>query len=92
LAFTEDFETFISTANGQHSVYFSMENKYVKRPVFQGSANTVHGIDSHYDMPHLTPFLRQVDWHGGYTAAAGHYFYTARSFPEKFWNRIAFVA
>ncbi|GAB2502573.1 PVC-type heme-binding CxxCH protein [Algoriphagus taiwanensis] len=92
LAFTEDFETFISTANGQHSVYFSMENKYVKRPVFQGSANTVHGIDSHYDMPHLTPFLRQVDWHGGYTAAAGHNFYTARSFPEKFWNRIAFVA
>jgi putative membrane-bound dehydrogenase-like protein len=92
LGFTEDFETFISTANGQHSVYFSMANNYVKRPIFQGSANTVHGIDSHYDMPHLTPFLRQVDWHGGYTAAAGHNFYTARSFPENYWNRIAFVA
>ncbi|MDF2157937.1 PVC-type heme-binding CxxCH protein [Algoriphagus sp. CAU 1675] len=92
LGFTEDFETFISTANGQHSVYFSMANNYVKRPVFQGSANTVHGIDSHYDMPHLTPFLRQVDWHGGYTAAAGHNFYTARSFPKNYWNKIAFVA
>jgi putative membrane-bound dehydrogenase-like protein len=92
LGFTEDFETFISTANGQHSVYFSMSNQYVKRPVFQGSANTVHGIDSHYDMPHLTPFLRQVDWHGSYTAAAGHNFYTARSFPKNYWNRIAFVA
>lgn len=92
LGFTEDFETFISTANGQHSVYFSMANNYVKRPIFQGSANTVHGIDSHYDMPHLTPFLRQVDWHGGYTAAAGHNFYTARSFPEEYWNKIAFVA
>lgn len=92
LGFTEDFETFISTANGQHSVYFSMANNYLKRPIFQGSANTVHGIDSHYDMPHLTPFLRQVDWHGSYTAAAGHNFYTARSFPEKYWNRIAFVA
>jgi putative membrane-bound dehydrogenase-like protein len=92
LGFTEDFETFISTANGQHSVYFSMANNYLKRPIFQGSANTVHGIDSHYDMPHLTPFLRQVDWFGGYTAAAGHNFYTARSFPEKYWNRIAFVA
>ncbi|MBS4070770.1 MAG: ThuA domain-containing protein, partial [Algoriphagus sp.] len=87
LGFTEDFETFISTANGQHSVYFSMANNYLKRPIFQGSANTVHGIDSHYDMPHLTPFLRQVDWHGSYTAAAGHNFYTARSFPEKYWNR-----
>lgn len=92
LGFTEDFETFISTANGQHSVYFSMANNYLRRPIFQGSANTVHGIDSHYDMPHLTPFLRQVDWHGSYTAAAGHNFYTARSFPEKYWNRIAFVA
>jgi putative membrane-bound dehydrogenase-like protein len=92
LGFTEDFETFISTANGQHSVYFAMANNYLKRPVFQGSANTVHGIDSHYDMPHLTPFLRQVDWHGSYTAAAGHNFYTARSFPKKYWNKIAFVA
>lgn len=92
LGFTEDFETFISTANGQHSVYFSMSNEYVKRPIFQGSANTVQGIDSHYDMPHLTPFLRQVDWHGSYTAAAGHNFYTARSFPKNYWNRIAFVA
>jgi putative membrane-bound dehydrogenase-like protein len=92
LGFTEDFETFISTANGQHSVYFSMANQYVKRPIFQGSANTVHGIDSHYDMPHLTPFLRQVDWHGSYTAAAGHNFYTARSFPKNYWNKIAFVA
>jgi hypothetical protein len=69
-----------------------MANNYLKRPVFQGSANTVHGIDSHYDMPHLTPFLRQVDWFGSYTAAAGHNFYTARSFPEKYWNKIAFVA
>jgi putative membrane-bound dehydrogenase-like protein len=92
LGFTEDFETFISTANGQHSVYFAMANSYLKRPVFQGSANTVHGIDSHYDMPHLTPFLRQVDWFGSYTAAAGHNFYTARSFPKSYWNRIAFVA
>lgn len=92
LGFTEDFETFISTANGQHSVYFSMANNYLKRPVFQGSANTVHGIDTHYDMPHLTPFLRQVDWFGSYTAAAGHNFYTARSFPENYWNKIAFVA
>ncbi len=92
LGFTEDFETFLSTANGQHSVYFSMANNYLKRPIFQGSANTVHGIDSHYDMPLLTPFLRQVDWFGGYTAAAGHNFYTARSFPESYWNRVAFVA
>jgi putative membrane-bound dehydrogenase-like protein len=92
LGFTEDFETFISTANGQHSVYYALSNNLMKRPVFQGTANGIHGIDSHYDMPHLTPFLRQVDWFGGYTAAAGHNFYTARSFPKNYWNRISFVA
>jgi putative membrane-bound dehydrogenase-like protein len=92
LGFTEDFNIFISTANGQHSTYFAMPNKFVKRPINGGSVNAVHGIDSHYDMPHLTPFLRQVDWHGSYTAAAGHHFYTARNFPKSYWNSIAFVA
>ncbi|MEX2567924.1 MAG: PVC-type heme-binding CxxCH protein [Cyclobacteriaceae bacterium] len=92
LGFSEEFNVFISTANGQHSAYLAMPNKLVRRPVHGGSVNAVHGIDSHYDMPHLTPFLRQVDWHGGYTAAAGHHFYTARNFPKSYWNRIAFVA
>ncbi|WP_163379661.1 PVC-type heme-binding CxxCH protein [Cyclobacterium sp. SYSU L10401] len=92
LGFSEENNVFISTANGQHSAYLAMPGKYVRRPVHGGSVNAVHGIDSHYDMPHLTPFLRQVDWHGGYTAAAGHHFYTARNFPKSYWNRVAFVA
>lgn len=92
LGFSEEFNVFISTANGQHSAYLAMPREYVRRPVNGGSVNAVHGIDSHYDMPHLTPFLRQVDWHGGYTAAAGHHFYTARNFPKSYWNRVAFVA
>ena len=92
LGFSEDFNVFISTANGQHSAYLAMTNKNVKRPIAGGMNNTVFGIDSHYDMPHLTQFLRQVDYHGGYTAAAGHNFYTARTFPKSYWNRVAFVA
>ncbi|SMD42891.1 putative membrane-bound dehydrogenase domain-containing protein [Aquiflexum balticum DSM 16537] len=92
LGFSEDFNVFISTANGQHSAYLAMSNNYVRRPVIGGMNNTVFGIDSHYDMPHHTPALRQVDYHGGYTAAAGHNFYTARNFPKNYWNRIAFVA
>jgi uncharacterized protein len=92
LGFSEDFNVFISTANGQHSAYLAMSNEFVRRPISGGMNNTVFGIDSHYDMPHLSPALRQVDYHGGYTAAAGHNFYTARNFPEKYWNRIAFVA
>ncbi|GAB3020052.1 ThuA domain-containing protein [Cyclobacterium sediminis] len=92
LGFTEEFNTFISTANGQHSAYLSMPNNYLKRPITGGSDKAVQGIDSHFEMPHLTPYLRQVDWHGGYTAAAGHNFYTARSFPKSYWNKVAFVA
>lgn len=92
LGFSEDFETFISTANGQHSVYLAMDTKYAKRTIYKGTPNTATGIDSHFDMPHITPFLRQVDWHGSYTAAAGHNLYTARNFPEEYWNKIAFVA
>ena len=38
-----------------------------------------------------TKNLRQVDVHGGFTAAAGHSLYTARTFPKEYWNRIAFV-
>ena len=44
-----------------------------------------------YTAHFLTPYIRQVDVWGGYTAAAGHQLYTARSFPKKYWNRIAFI-
>lgn len=92
LGFSEDFETFISTANGQHSVHLAMDTKYAKRTIYKGTPNTATGIDTHFDMPHITPFLRQVDWHGSYTAAAGHNLYTARNFPQEYWNKMAFVA
>jgi azurin len=39
----------------------------------------------------MTPNLRQVDVVGGFTSAAGHHLYTARSFPKEYWNRIALV-
>jgi uncharacterized protein len=48
-------------------------------------------IDGHYNMTTVTNGVRQVDVHGGYTAAAGFALYTARSFPKEYWNRIAFV-
>jgi len=92
LGFSEEFDVFISTANGLHSAYLAMTNKHIRRSIIGGSGNTVHRIDTHYDMPHVTPYLRQVDWHGGYTSAAGHNIYTARSFPKSYWNRVGFVA
>ncbi|SEI37483.1 putative membrane-bound dehydrogenase domain-containing protein [Dyadobacter koreensis] len=91
LGFSEDFEVFISTANGNYSGHFAMPLKYAKRSVAEGSGNTVYKLDSHYEMSYLTPALRQVDFHGGFTAAAGHNLYTARSFPKSYWNSTAFV-
>lgn len=91
LGFSEEFDVFLSTANGLHSAYFAMPNKYVERTIIGGSENNIHRIDSHYDMPHVTPYLRQVDYHGGYTAAAGHNLYTARNYPESFWNKVGLV-
>ncbi|HEY2156005.1 MAG TPA: glycosyl hydrolase, partial [Isosphaeraceae bacterium] len=40
----------------------------------------------------ITENVRQVDWHGGFTAGAGSALYTARTFPKHYWNRTAFVA
>ncbi|GBD35926.1 hypothetical protein HRbin36_01041 [bacterium HR36] len=40
----------------------------------------------------ITHKVRQVDFHGSFTAASGHLVYTARTYPKFYWNRVAFVA
>lgn len=90
LGLTEDNSIFASTANNTHSVFVGIPNAnftHVKGIGTDGSAK----IDGHYDMQAITPNVRQVDVFGGFTAAAGHYFYTARAYPEEYWNKIAFV-
>ncbi|GEO07793.1 PVC-type heme-binding CxxCH protein [Segetibacter aerophilus] len=100
LGFSEDNNVFISTANNTHSAYYSMSGKYMQRALPNASsdaANTtpsilpVQKIDGHYDAHTMTPNIRQVDVVGGFTSAAGHHLYTARSFPKEYWNRMAFV-
>lgn len=91
LGFNENFDIFLSTANNTHSAYYYMPDSYVKRVLAGGDAQGIKKIDGHYAMHTMTPNLRQVDVHGGFTAAAGHNLYTARSFPKEYWNRIAFV-
>jgi putative membrane-bound dehydrogenase-like protein len=93
LGVTEDNNIFLSTANNTHSAFYSMSENYLIRavPGEKEQVNSVQKIDGHYDAHTMTPNIRQVDVVGGYTAAAGHHFYTARDFPKKYWNRIAFV-
>jgi len=90
LGFSEDFDVFISTANNEHSDFFAIPLRYYERANLQERG--IEKIDGHYNMHVLTKELRQVDVHGGFTAAAGHSLYTARAFPQEYWNRVAFIS
>jgi uncharacterized protein len=90
LGFSEENDVFISTANNTHSAFFAMPQSYLKM-VPEMSVDGIEKIEGHYGMHVVTKNLRQVDVHGGFTAAAGHSLYTARNFPKEYWNRIAFV-
>lgn len=90
LGFTNENEVFASTANNTHSVFMAIPDAYfddVKGIPDNGSVK----IDGHYDMLPITPNYRQVDVFGGFTAAAGHHFYTATNYPKNYQNKVAFV-
>lgn len=98
LGFNETFDVFGSTANNEHAVYMGIPRRYYQDfnwPEDSGREQYGAGrekIDGHYAMHPITRNYRQVDVFGGFTAASGYQFYTARQFPEAFWNRIAFVS
>ncbi|MBO9683969.1 MAG: ThuA domain-containing protein, partial [Flavisolibacter sp.] len=89
LGFSEEFDVFISTANNTHTAFFGMPRRYFQKVNINETG--VEKLDAHYALHTGTKNLRQVDVHGGFTAAAGHSLYTARVYPKEFWNRIAFV-
>ncbi|EMI54237.1 PVC-type heme-binding CxxCH protein [Rhodopirellula sallentina] len=90
LGFTEEGLVFGSTANRNPSNFLPIPNRYYEQ-VRGWSPKTLHSIaDTHLFDP-ITPNVRQVDHHGGYTAGAGHSIYTARKYPQAWWNRTAFV-
>ncbi len=90
VGFSEEGVLFGSTANGNPSVHLPVPNRYYER--VRGWSSSVLGsiaLDNHVDP--ITDQVRQVDNHGGFTAAAGHALYTARTYPREYWNRTAFV-
>lgn len=88
-AFNETGDVFGSTANNAHGWYMAIPHRnFLSAPAIDNGGKTT---DTHKDMKPITPKIRQVDVFGGFTAAAGHNFYTARAFPKKYWNKIAFV-
>jgi len=90
LGFTEDGLVFGSTANGVPSVYLPVPNRYYEA-VRGSSPSVLASIAGWNRFFPVTDKVRQVDWHGGFTAGAGHAVYTARAYPKHYWNRTAFV-
>ena len=92
LGISEEGIVFGSTANGNPSVYMPIPNRYYEAVRGWSPSLVLHTIaDTHLFKP-ITDKIRQVDYHGGYTAAAGHALYTARTYPQEYWNRTAFVS
>ena len=88
---SEEGLVFGSTANGCPSVYLPIPNRYYES-VRGATPRVLRNIaDSNRFFP-VTDKVRQVDFHGGFTAAAGHALYTARTYPKPYWNSTAFVA
>ncbi|MBX2874637.1 MAG: ThuA domain-containing protein [Saprospiraceae bacterium] len=90
LGFSETFDVFASTANNTHSAYLGIPHSQLADAEGLYSRG-LKKIDGHYAFHPITKNFRQVDVFGGFTAAAGHQLYTARSYPKEYWNRIALV-
>ncbi|MCU0704990.1 MAG: ThuA domain-containing protein [Fimbriiglobus sp.] len=91
VAFNEDGDLFGSTANGCPLVHMPVPNRYYEM-VRGASPGPLQNIALSNAFHPITDNVRQVDWHGGFTAASGCAIYTARTYPEAYWNRTAFVS
>ena len=90
VGFNENGELFGSTANGCALVHLTIPNRYYEKiKGLNPGALPPITLDNHIEP--VTDKIRQVDWHGGFTAAAGCTIYTARTYPPEYWNKAAFV-
>ena len=99
IGFSETFDVFGSTANNDQSFHVAIPNRYFEgiEGIPNGTANGrgvgpgYASIAQYYALHPMTPYIRQVDVFGGFTAGAGHHLYTARQFPKDYWNRKALI-
>jgi putative membrane-bound dehydrogenase-like protein len=90
LGLTEDGLVLGSTANGNAAWYMPIPNRYYET-VSGWNASRMETVADTQAIYPVTEKVRQVDWHNKYTAGAGSAIYTARAFPQEFWNQISFV-
>lgn len=91
LGFSESGLVFASTANRNPSVFMPIANRYYERVRGWTPSLVLDPIADSHLFKASTEKVRQMDHFGGYTAAAGHALYTARRYPQEYWNRTAFV-
>ena len=77
LGFSEEGYVFGSTANGCPSVHMPIPNRYYDQ-VAGWSPETLERISPDHRFKAIDDQIRQVDWHGGYTAACGSAIYTVQ--------------
>ncbi len=90
LGISEEGLIFGSTANHNPSVFMPIANRYYERVRGWGPQGLGTIADTYKFAP-ITDKIRQVDQFGGYTAGCGHALYTARAYPQQWWNRTALV-
>lgn len=91
LGISENGDIFGSTANNQSSFYLPVPWTLARGVEGFEMGARIPGIDANKRMWTIMDKLRQVDVFGGFTAAAGHEIYTARSYPKDCWNRLALI-
>lgn len=90
LGIAEDGLIFGSTANHNPSMFMPIANRYYER-VRGWSPQVLGMISDTFLFQPITDKVRQVDQFGGYTAGCGAALYTARNYPQPYWNRTKFV-
>jgi uncharacterized protein len=87
--FSPEGELFGSTANGAPSFHIGLPQHQLRAldPQATGAAPIMGFSQLH----HLSPYLRQVDVFGGYTAAAGHHFTASATLPPHISSNTALI-
>ena len=75
LGFSENFDVFGSTANNDPSFFVAIPNRFFEGvqglPAARGSGPGYQSAAQFYAAHYTTPYIRQVDVFGGYTAGGG---------------------
>ncbi len=91
LGISEDFEIFGSTANNAPAFHVPLWRNHVFGKHEELAPRMAQRIESFPQVFPITHNFLQVDAHGRYTAGSGFNLYTARAFPQHFWNSGAFI-